>query len=64
MLFCLKLKKKKATTTKKTGLFWAEGWLLNSDASEESKMAVIFKLEVPTYLCFSLPVWFPFFSCC
>lgn len=60
MLFCLKFKKKYRVP----GLFWARERLLISDTSEEMEIAVIFKLEVPTYLCFSLPVWFPFFSCC
>lgn len=31
------------------GLFWARERLLISDTSEEMKIAVIFKLEVPTY---------------
>lgn len=31
------------------GLFWAGEQLLISDTSDEMKIAVIFKLEVPTY---------------
>lgn len=59
-----KIKRKATTPPHVRGLFWAGEQLLNSDTSEELKIAVIFKLEVPTYLCFSLPVCFPFFSCC
>lgn len=51
MLFCLKLKEKQQPPPHVRGLFWAGEQLLNSDTSEELKIAVIFKLEVPTYLC-------------
>lgn len=42
MLFCLK-------KYHVPGLFWARERLLISVTSEEMKIAVIFKLEVPTY---------------